>query len=90
MNGDEQKKTGDGGRPGRRIEAVLNRHHDRLLSLPGVVAVGEGLCADGPCLRVFLARAPAEARRALPRQIEGIPVQVEECGEIRARPAGDD
>lgn len=72
--------------PGSSIEAVLQRHSDRLMTLPGVVGTGIGECLPGrqPCIKLFVARKTPELLRQVPATLEGFPVAVEETGEIRA------
>ncbi|MCI0434481.1 MAG: hypothetical protein L0271_12700 [Gemmatimonadetes bacterium] len=65
---------------GRTIEQVVADHVDALMALRGVVGVAQGLCADGPCIRVFVTDASAAARSAIPDRIEGYPVSVEVTG----------
>ena len=71
--------------PSRDINAVLRAHDKELLAIPGVVGVYVGLLDDGKtqCLKVMLAKEPAEAERAIPKTIEGFPVVIEVTGEIR-------
>ena len=71
--------------PRRDINAVLADHDRQWLAVPGVVGVYVGLLDDQqtPCLKVMLARDDPQARRAIPRVIEGYPVLLEITGEIR-------
>jgi hypothetical protein len=74
--------------PRRDINVVLRDHDQELLAIKDVVGVYIGLQEDGrtPCLRVMLKRDSAEARKAIPSQIEGYKVIVEITGEIRPLP----
>ena len=69
----------------RDINAVLADHDDRLLAIAGVVGVYVALLKDGktPCLRVMVVEDRPELRKAIPREIEGYPVQIEISGEIK-------
>ncbi len=71
--------------PKRDINAVIADNGKRLLKIPGVVGVYIGLLGDGrtPCVKVMLARETTEAKRDIPRAIEGYPVVTEITGEIR-------
>src|SRR5437867_3787412 len=86
--------TGRGGREetqavtSKTIEAVLAAHSDSLMALPGVVGTAIGLCDRAPCIRVFLAKSSAAARRRIPAQLEGYAVKVEVTGPIRPRGPG--
>ena len=74
-----------GGPPGppASVGEVLRRHADRLLRLPGVVGVAEGLCKGQPCIKVFVTKATPEVVQRVPAEVEGIPVSVEETGAFR-------
>jgi len=71
--------------PQRDINAVLRDHDQELLAIPGVAGVFIGLRADQktPCLRVMALKKTKELERALPKSLEGYPVEIEETGEIR-------
>ncbi len=77
-----------------RAKEVKARHAARLMSLPGVIGVGVGLrqrsghFTDDVAIIVMVRRKilPGELSAAdtLPATIEGIPVDVQETGEITA------
>lgn len=55
------------------------------MTLPGVVAVGIGLVSGGKTgIVVSVAKNLNEIRSKIPSVVEGIPVEVQETGEIRA------
>jgi hypothetical protein len=64
---------------------VLEEHAPALMALPGVVGVGVGEREGAPCLRVFVARRTPEIATAIPAELGGYPVEVEETGEFHAR-----
>lgn len=66
------------------IDAVLARHTDRLMGLPGVVGVGEGERAGTPVVLVMVSQLSAELEAALPTDLDGHPVVVDVTGEITA------
>ncbi len=70
--------------PDKTIEAVLETHSPRLMSLPGVVGVGEGRCAGAPCIKVLVLEKTPELVERIGVVIEGYNVEVVETGEIRA------
>lgn len=73
--------------PERSISEVLAAHTPDLMSIDGVVGVYEGLTDDGkPCIKVMVAARSPELERAVPSELEGYPVVIEETGEIRAMP----
>ncbi len=70
--------------PDKPIAAVLETHSPRLMSLPGVVGVGEGRCAGAPCIKVLVLEKTPELVERIGDAIEGYKVEVVETGEIRA------
>ena len=66
------------------IEQVLREHTDSLMALPGVVGTAQGLCADEPCIRVFVVEATEELLKQIPEEIEGYTVDVQQTGEFKA------
>jgi hypothetical protein len=70
------------------LEAVLQRHEDRLMSLPNVRGVGIGERDGEAVIKVFVDKKVPEARLSanalVPKSIEGCPVDVEEIGDIKA------
>ncbi|GIX45864.1 MAG: hypothetical protein KatS3mg131_0075 [Candidatus Tectimicrobiota bacterium] len=67
--------------------AVQRRHTEALMRLPGVVGTGIGLSEETGqvVIEVYVERATAALQRALPRRLEGLPVQVVETGTIVAQ-----
>lgn len=70
--------------PEKTIEAVLKKHTDTLMSLPGVVGTAQGDCAGKPCIKVFVAKKTSDLLKQIPSTIEGYKVEVQETGEIKA------
>ena len=66
------------------IEQVLQDHTASLMALAGVVGTAQGLCADEPCIRVFVVEATEELLRQIPEEIEGYAVDVQQTGEFKA------
>ncbi len=74
------------------VRAIKIRHEDRLLAQSGVVSVGVGLrqrggaLTDEVCIVVMVRNKRALANlppgEVLPVEIEGVPVDVQESGEI--------
>ena len=71
--------------PQRDIDAVLRAHDKELLAIPGVVGVYVGLLADQktPCLRVMVMKKTKDLEQAIPKLLEGYPVELDETGVIR-------
>ncbi len=72
--------------PPKAIEAVLKERTKELMSIPGVIGTGQGICDDKPCIRVFVVKKTPEVDQKIPRTLEGYPVEIEETGKIRALP----
>jgi len=70
----------------KTIQEVLKEHTDELMSLPGVVGTGQGLCDGRPCIKVFVIKKTQELEEKISGKLEGYPVRIEETGEIRALP----
>ncbi|MDA2924085.1 hypothetical protein MYX65_05410 [Acidobacteria bacterium AH-259-L09] len=79
----EQEETA---RMGLSIEAAQEKLTDRVMSLPGVVGTAIGECEGEPCIKVLVARTTEELVREIPSTFEGLPVVIQETGEIHARP----
>jgi hypothetical protein len=72
--------------PAKAIAEVLKEHSRAILSIPGVVGTGQGLCDGQPCIKVYVIQETPELDQKIPRMLEGYPVTIEETGEIRALP----
>ena len=79
--GGEEKKMS-----AKKIEDVLKEHTNDLMSVPGVVGTGQGLCDSQPCIKVFVIKKTSELEENIPKRLEGYPVMLEETGEIHALP----
>ena len=68
-----------------RAMAIQQRHARELLNVPGAIghAVGAG---NGPVIQILVQELTPRAQAAAPRQLEGVPVVLEEVGEIRGMP----
>jgi hypothetical protein len=76
-----------GRRRASEVRAILKRHGDTLLAIPGVRGVGVGETLDGAqYIRVYC-EIPVADIKSLPGQIEGLPVRPTYVGRIRARSA---
>ena len=69
-----------------KIEEVLKKYADNLMSLSDVVGVGQGLCDGEPCIKVFVIKKTQELEEKIPGKIEGYNLKIEETGRVRAYP----
>lgn len=72
--------------PPKAIEEVLKGHTKELMSIPGVVGTGQGVCDDHPCIKVLVVKETPEVDQKIRRILEGYPVLIVETGEVRALP----
>ncbi len=70
----------------KTIVEVLKEHTEELMSIPGVVGIGQGLCNGKPCIKVLVIEKTPELAQKIPDIIEGYQVVIQETGEIRALP----
>ncbi len=70
----------------KTIVEVLKEHTEELMSIPGVVGIGQGLCNGKPCIKIFVIEKTPELAQKIPDNLEGYKVMIEETGEIRALP----
>lgn len=69
---------------GKDIAAVLKAHSGELLSVTGVVGVGEGECDGRLCIKVFVTQKSSLTLKLIPSTLEGFKVAIEETGEFKA------
>ena len=74
--------------PNKSIEDVLKEHTSKLMSLPGVVGTGQGLCSGEPCIRIFVVQKTDDLLKQIPPEIDGYPIDIQETGEFRKREPG--
>jgi len=68
------------------IEDVIKEHTEELLSIPGVVGIGQGLCDNTPCIKVYVVKSTPELDKKIPAVLDGYRVSTEVTGEIRSHP----
>lgn len=68
------------------IKEVLKKHTKDLMSMPGVVGTGQGLCEGKPCIKVFVIEKTPDLDQKIPKTLDGYPVVIEETGEFKALP----
>ena len=68
-----------------KIEEVLKKYTDNLMSISGVVGTGQSLCDGKSCIKVFVVKKTPELVGKIPEKLEGYPVKIKETGEFRAK-----
>jgi hypothetical protein len=76
---------GKEGMTGRNVLAVLDKHKDELMAVPGVAGVAEGRCNGEPCIKVYVKEKTPEITAKVPSELGGFPVSVEVTGEFRPK-----
>ena len=74
------------GMSGKAVGEVLRKHTDELLTLPGVVGTGEGLCDGRPCIKVYVVEKTPELEQEIHRLLDPCPLSIEETGRFRSLP----
>ena len=70
--------------PDLSITEVFDANQESVMALPGVVGVGIGEHRGEPCIRVMVETSTPVVRAAIPDQLGGYAVDVDETGPIRA------
>ena len=74
----------------KTIEEVIRENARELMSIPGVVGAGQGLCEGKPCIKVFVIKKTPKLEQKIPKTLDGYQVVIEETGEIKALPKKQD
>ena len=68
------------------IEEVINEHTEELMAIPGVVGVGQCLCDNSPCIKVYIIEKTPDLDKKISNILDGYEVMIEVIGEIWAHP----
>lgn len=74
------------GSPTDELDRVKERYEDQLMSIEGVVGVGVGTCDTQSCIKVLVLEKSPKLMEAIPKELEGIKVSIEETNQIRILP----
>ncbi len=66
------------------VEEVKERHEARLMKTPGVVGVAIGRSGGKAVIRVYVAKDSPRVRKAVPRTLEDVPVEIVISGPFKA------
>ena len=69
----------------KTIEAVLKKHTDEWMSIPGVIGTAIGSLEGKKVIKILVLKETRELKKKIPEAVEGYRVILEETGEIRAR-----
>ncbi len=64
------------------INQVLARYTPQLMSLPGVIGTGIGMCDGTPCIKIFAKDLSPKIKEKIPERLEGHPVKIERSDEF--------
>ena len=53
------------------VTVIIAKYSEQLMLLEGVVAVGESICNETPCIKVLLSKSNPQTLAAIPQHIEG-------------------
>lgn len=67
------------------IEEVLETHTDSLMDIEGVEGVGQALCDETPCIRIYASEMTPEIENEIPDTLDGYAIDVEVTGRIGPR-----
>ncbi|NIS38528.1 hypothetical protein GWN26_09515 [Candidatus Saccharibacteria bacterium] len=68
-----------------KVREIKQKYETEWMSIEGVVAVGIGLTAAGtPGVIVSVSKNKAEVETKIPEVVEGVPIEIQETGEIKA------
>jgi hypothetical protein len=68
----------------QELLAIRDQHESWLRAQPGVVGTGVGLGKSGDtCLKIFTNHASPTTMNAIHERLSGIPLALEEIGEVR-------
>jgi hypothetical protein len=67
------------------VNAVIQRHAEELLEIPGVVGVAQGAHEGRSVVQILVERRTPELMSKLPRTLDGYPVVVVQSGELRSQ-----
>jgi hypothetical protein len=73
--------------PRDEVNRIKERYEAHLMSIEGVVGVGVGTCDTQSCIKVFVLEKTSELMEAIPKELEGTKVSVEETGHLRTLPS---
>ena len=68
------------------IEEVLKEHSKAIISVPGVIGIGQGVCEGRPCIKIFVIEKAPDLNQRIPETLSGYSVVIEETGRVRALP----
>ena len=67
----------------KALSVVMEERSRAIMSLPGVVGIGEGECAGTPCIKIYVVQKTPDLLDQIPATLDGYAVLIEETGEIR-------
>lgn len=74
----------------KSIEQVIKTNAGELMSIPGVIGIGQGLCDDKPCIKVFVDKKTPQSDHRIPETIEGFTVDIVQSGVFHTLPESHD
>lgn len=69
---------------GKSVEKAKERHEEEIMSIRGVTGIAIGQENKKSCIIVYVKEVKPEVMKAIPKEIEGFHVKIEETGEFVA------
>ena len=66
----------------RSLEQIIDELSERFLGRFGIVTIGDGDVGGTPVVVVFVAGSTDDAKRALPPEIDGVPIVIQAGGNV--------
>jgi len=66
------------------VEKAKEMHEEEIMSISGVTGVAVGQEDEKPCIIVYVKEIKPGVTKAIPKEIEGFHVKIEETGEFVA------
>ena len=67
-----------------KVEEVVAKHEDELMSIPGVAGVGVSESAGQPVITIMVNQLTPELKAKLPADLDGVRTKIDVVGEVRA------
>ena len=68
-----------------KVKAIKKKYEKSWFAIDNVVAVGIGTTASGLGIIISVKKNADEIRRQIPATIEGVEIEIQETGEIKAQ-----
>lgn len=67
-----------------KVDEVVAKHEDELMSIPGVAGIGVSESAGQPVITIMVNQLTPELKARLPTNLDGVPTTIDVVGDVRA------